>query len=1175
MKLHKRWLEMSARLGLLIILSAAVWLSPLESAAKAAPAPSGAPDSREAYLPQQRGELRPDGFYSLGTLRSIAPPQKAEYLSATLIIKTRDYHYVPDGAREFPSLLIQSSLEALDVQLIVTLFPAYNRSDLLRADVHGIGRLYRLHYAAETDAWEAAQLLNANPAIEYAEPVYMRYPDLRPNDPFFNQEYHLQRIRAELAWDISRGNSNVVIAIIDSGTDYQHEDLADNIWTNGQEVAGNGRDDDNNGFVDDIRGWDFVGSVSPAQIAAGQFAPDNDARVGGGSAEWRADPRGHGTVVAGAASAVSDNGRGIASSGFGCRIIPIKCGSDNIQVTGVFRGYEAILYAAQLGADIINCSWGGFTRMQSEQDIINEAVDLGALIVASSGNEGLMSDLELAHYPSNYDNVLSVGATNQNDDATSFSNYGIGTKVYAPGAAIISTTPANTYSVQAGTSFSAPIVAGIAGLVKTIHPNWTPLQLLHQIRSSADNVVSPSVAERPWYYGRANAERALLVNRNLASGDRVPGIGIKELGIDSESGFLDDFEPTTVRLTLQNYLARASSLRVSFRSLDGYLDFSSAEVNAGSLNTMDERTVDVELQLTANSPWLTGFADVLVTFESGSYLDFARIQIPIDIESDNSWGTAPLPASVIRDLPQTTWRSSSAPSASSFWASGSTVDVASGRELGIVQRSSNIGLQALRVGAGQFSANPSYAIHGRSTTEAYAGSNRPEGGGAVILKTTNGGGNWRSVSISSITGFINDIHFFDQQSGIVLGDPLGNRWGVGRSDDAGVSWTALTNLPSPQAGETGLAGSSCWLDDNGWFGTTTGRVFRSSNRGASWSASVLRNGAIIIDLAFTTPDLGIAIYRMGTNPDAPNLVATSSDGGRNWETGRYDLSDDFLNVAFAHGPAQGRDHFVIGDLGQIFATGDHGESFRPMLAPRIGAASTGDGIVGNNRIRIWRMHMVGASWTDIDFAAIPDPRKTEVSSQLLFFGSVRQKETGRQTLEISSTGTEAVTLASTIELRDADDGEFTLEEPLPATLDPGATISVTVLFSPQVSAQRIARLNIESDGGNYSITLRGLGTDAVETGVAESDAGSLRLLPVFPHPVQGSAQLAFELAAPAYTEVVLLDALGRKLKQLFSGQAPAGATNVTLTRGELPPGLYAIRLNSGGATLTQSVMLLH
>ncbi len=385
--------------------------------------------------------------------------------------------------------------------------------------------------------------------VEFAELMPERHLCSVPNDTLFNDGgmYFVKTTKAMDAWDLVPQDKTVTIAIVDTGVEYTHEDLADEIFTNsgesgndsqGHDKRTNGIDDDGNGFVDDWHGWDFAG----AYVGAPQ---DNDPAPG----------YMHGTHCAGIAGAGVNNKVGISGTCNRARILPVKIGTDN---AALLRSYEGIAYAAGMGAPVISCSWGGGASSQAEQEVINAATALGSLIVVAGGNDGI----EETFYPAGYKNVLAVAAVGKNDVRASFSNYGTFIGVSAPGVHILSTVPGGMYSYSDGTSMATPVVAGVAGLVHLKYPNYTPAQLAAVIRATADNIDSKIGNNgQAWMYklggGRVNAYNALTVSTaRLAQ--------LTDVSISDEDGdnAYDAGNKVLMELHIQNLLATLGTARV-------------------------------------------------------------------------------------------------------------------------------------------------------------------------------------------------------------------------------------------------------------------------------------------------------------------------------------------------------------------------------------------------------------------------------------------------------------------------------------------------------------------------------------------------------------------------------------------------------------------------------------
>jgi len=309
---------------------------------------------------------------------------------------------------------------------------------------------------------DAVALLRSDPAVEFAEPNYLYHASAVPNDPGFPQLWGLLNtgqtggtpgddIHAAQAWTTFTGSPGVLVGVIDTGADYTHPDLAANMFINAGEIPGNGIDDDGNGYIDDVHGWDFANH-------------DNDPM----------DDHYHGTHVSGTIGAVGNNGVGIVGVNWNVRILPIKFldagGSGSTD-----EAIHAIEYATMMGVSVINASWGGGGFSESLRLAIAAAGEAGVVFVAAAGNSGLNTDI-YPNYPSSYelDNIVAVAATDANDQLAIFSNYGLlSVDLAAPGVDIYSTMPGNNYGVLSGTSMATPHVVGVAALIRGHFPAAT------------------------------------------------------------------------------------------------------------------------------------------------------------------------------------------------------------------------------------------------------------------------------------------------------------------------------------------------------------------------------------------------------------------------------------------------------------------------------------------------------------------------------------------------------------------------------------------------------------------------------------------------------------------------------------------------------------------------------
>ncbi|WP_128575154.1 S8 family serine peptidase [Microcystis panniformis] len=325
----------------------------------------------------------------------------------------------------------------------------------------------------------------SNPIFEYIEPDYILTKGTItpkatfPNDPSFNQLWGLHNtgqsggtpdadIDAPEAWDIQTGNPNLVIGVIDTGVDYNHPDLAGNIWTNPGEIANDGIDNDGNGYVDDIRGWDFAYN-------------DNNP----------SDVDGHGTHVSGTIAGKGNNGVGVTGVAWNAKIMPLKFLDDTGSGT-LSNAIKAINYATAKGVKLTNNSWGGGGYSQALYDAINAAGQAGALFIAAAGNSSANADIN-PMYPAAYnlDNIVSVASTTRTDALSSFSNYGLtSVDLGAPGSDIYSLAPGGGYATLSGTSMASPHVAGAAALLWSQNPTWTAQQVKNALMNTGDPLAS-------------------------------------------------------------------------------------------------------------------------------------------------------------------------------------------------------------------------------------------------------------------------------------------------------------------------------------------------------------------------------------------------------------------------------------------------------------------------------------------------------------------------------------------------------------------------------------------------------------------------------------------------------------------------------------------------------------
>ncbi len=372
--------------------------------------------------------------------------------------------------------------EIVPGQFIIKIAPGVNAAsvtnELVRNNINVVSTLpltgIQIVTTSENKSYSslAAEVLSlAN--VAYIEPVYRVHIDVKPNDPQYPQQWGYAKIKAPDAWNTQTDSADTLIAVIDTGVDYLHPDLAANMWINPGEVPGNGVDDDGNGIIDDVHGANFVNAG-----ATGDPMDDNR----------------HGTHVAGTIGAVSDNNLGVAGVNWKTRIMALKFLSNTGSGTtaGAIRAIE---YGIKMKANIMNNSWGGGGFSRALEDAIRSADRAGILFLAAAGNAGGNDNDTNPHYPSSYDvpNVLAIMATDQNDAKAAFSSFGANSvDMAAPGVGILSTIPGGGYASFNGTSMATPHAAGAAALVWAANPAMTHIELKKHLMDAAE--VIPGLA---------------------------------------------------------------------------------------------------------------------------------------------------------------------------------------------------------------------------------------------------------------------------------------------------------------------------------------------------------------------------------------------------------------------------------------------------------------------------------------------------------------------------------------------------------------------------------------------------------------------------------------------------------------------------------------------------------
>jgi PKD repeat protein len=484
-----------------------------------------------------------------------------DYVPGLLVVKFKDENQ--SSRTKSSNLLNIENLRKDEKILNIKGFENRSGSSQRTTTKSRLDNLFKLEIDQNISEQAYINYLNSFDNIEYAE----QYPNVKPlyvpNDPeaqFGKAQFHLDQINVYDAWSVTQGDDEIVIGVIDTGADLDHEDLEGNLYLNTADPI-DGVDNDNDGYIDNYFGWDFA---------------DNDNAP-------EADGSTHGTGVAGIAAAATDNNTGIAGIGFNTKFMPIKIfkTEDNFSR----NSYEAIIYAADQGCDIINLSWGSTGRYsQFAQDIINYAVlEKDVVVVAAAGN----TNAELDFFPASYDNVLSVGYVNADDSRNTNATYSDFIDLVAPGVGIYTTENNDAYDKDSGSSYAAPMVAGAAALLRAVFPEWSAQQVMEQLRVSSDDINEIGNNNNFQYkFGKGR----LNVFKSLADFDK-PSVRISDVSFTNgleEAAYFGDTLSITVEFT--NFLESTENVEVKLTTSSPYVTILQDRFNIDVLGTFDKIT---------------------------------------------------------------------------------------------------------------------------------------------------------------------------------------------------------------------------------------------------------------------------------------------------------------------------------------------------------------------------------------------------------------------------------------------------------------------------------------------------------------------------------------------------------------------------------------------------------
>ncbi|MFL5731258.1 MAG: S8 family serine peptidase [Cytophagaceae bacterium] len=551
------------------------------------------------------------------------------YLEKTILFQIHPSQHQAFKNQQQNHPALKKIFKEIGVTSIDRMFPKHE-APKSKTNKHGqkmidLSGIYVLKYSADLDVEKVIMRMEKSGILVYAEPWFTENllyvpndPGIQPGAPDLQNQFYMERMMAYEAWDICKGDTNIVIGVIDTGTKLDHEDLQGNIKYNYADPI-DGIDNDNDGYKDNFRGWDLGDS-------------DNDPSANG-------DP--HGVFVSGCAAASTDNAKGVASAGFKCKFMPIKAAKDS-QANSIAYGYFGILYAADHGCHVINLSWGGpGSYSATSQNIINyAAINHNVVVVAAAGNSGIEQD----YYPAAYDNVLSVTGldTIYSPSAGKIvekkwgiaggSTYAHSVDIGVQATRVYSTEANGSYTTGSGTSYACPIVAGAAALVKSKYPGYTAQQIIERLRVTSD--VTDTFPETIQYKellgkGRMNIYRALVDST-------TPAVRMYSFSETDKYGpYAFSRDTVSVKCKFRNFLSPTANMKVTMSTKSSFVTMIDSTTSLGVIATLDSTNNSADpftFYIHPDAP-INTLISFRLGYKDGTYDDYQYLDIFINPDS--------------------------------------------------------------------------------------------------------------------------------------------------------------------------------------------------------------------------------------------------------------------------------------------------------------------------------------------------------------------------------------------------------------------------------------------------------------------------------------------------------------------------------------------------------------
>jgi hypothetical protein len=1086
------------------------------------------------------GEKVQNNFYKPINKFNIRKPHPGDFIEKTFYVKSKVKVELSQFTNYLNLKLKSYGYTDINIQEISNPFAKFVSSELLSSSSGNLGNVFKVNIENNYDIYDICSILSTESEIEYSVPVYnYKFSDFIPNDESLGSQYYLDSINIYKAWDIAKGDKSVIIGIVDSGTDFKHKDLISQIWVNNGEIPNDGIDNDKNGFIDDVNGWDFIGDITPLEAIQDKFVEDNNPIPS-------VQANDHGTHVAGISAAKTNNSIGIASTGFNVTFMPVKIAIDDLPSSRmVYRPYEGLLYAAKNGANIINCSWSSSYHDPLAWDVVNEVLSMGVTIVAASGNESFWIDM-FPYYPAAIPGVIAVGSIGKSGNVSGFSNFGIRTNCFAPGENIYSTLNNDRFGIKSGTSMSSPVVAGFIANLISAFPNYTSSQIFHQIRSTTDNFKNSNILT----HGKLNSFNAVRYNNSNFPAMTVPGLEVDEVLIEN-SGKIENYGSTNIRLKVRNYLSDAQNVTVNLSSQNDFLTLNPRTFNFPEIKKGQFVYIDLQVNINKTCPWFEGDAIILASFESGNYKDNQLIELPFKFESNNKY-------ILVQTFPETyliDWYGSTSSDLFNYWSVG--YDYSTKR--GVVYNFGKIN--------GFVSPTSDTLIDVSSIDDnlVFTVSNGISGS-TSLLKSTNGGLTFKTTNLSELLKKIQAVHFDSVMNGIITGI---NPNGDGKllfTDDGGVTFKNKS-LEKPLTGSEYFSSRITKRNNKTIFvATSKGKIAYSDNITSNFTMISDNSGLTIRRVIPVSKD---TILYFGSNENEEYFLKITTNNGKSFS----DVTPknvDLSNVLDFFIPDSSNSIYYVLKTGEIYGSDDFAETWYPELNNqyRFDALTNAVNFSKNGKVRIW-FAGIDISYLDYDLKPSNIIHNLAIAGKSsIDFDTLNLNTSKEEIIFIENKGNTKEILNSQIL---SNGTEFSISENFKNQISPAELTSATIKYNPKSIGRHNDTILITTSDSNINLkfTLTGFAIDPTSAKNSDNDYFEYNL-----SSDNNNYHLNISSSVIENIDIKFYDIEGNLLKNYGSFELNIGENRITLEKNDFPSGMYFLALSARNLTKTIKLIVV-